>query len=841
MVMRPQLDEILERSDETALDPGKTAGTLGEILWVKHLSGSSTLGGLETVVFGTDDPPIPLAKGMWLEGGPDGARFATFDTESCFMSGEAFNGLGRLRSVFHSYAGRIAELEERREYERLERKAVAEERMRSQGISGLASILTEAPALEAIAGEAGDPLVRACRIIGDREGIVFKEPPKWETQSRARDPLAALCRASRVRSRRVTLRGEWWKHDCGNLLAFIDETEAPVALLYSRRGYELVDPANMERQPLNRKLVATLNWEAYTFYRSLPDEKVDGVGLLKRVWSEARQDIRFILTLALVSGFLSLMVPIATEHMLGMIVPAALTERVWMLMLGLISVQTGVALFNLTRAFTLVRLEGRTNSSLQSAVVDRLLALPVPFFRDNPVGELAMRALSINAARSIVSGAAPVSVLAGVFSAVYLILLVYYDWRLAGLALVIILVTVAWVVFFAKRAVDLQRQNLAVRGKVGALVFQMITGISKLRVAAAESRLFAKWAEKFREQSDLNLKSREEQNAIRVFVDLLPLVSSLLLFWTAGYLISGGHTLDTATFVAFTSAYGSLFAALVTLSDTVVHIMSVQPIVERARPILESVPEVELTKPDPGALTGRIEICHVTFAYKKDGPLVMDDVSMEAMPGEFIAVVGPSGSGKSTLLRTLLGFERPDGGVLYYDGQDLNSLDLSAVRSQMGVVLQNSSLISGTVFDNIVGSAPLSMEDAWAAADMAGLSADLKALPMGMHTIISEGGGNLSGGQRQRLLISRALVRKPRILFFDEATSALDNRVQEQVSRSLERLNATRVVIAHRLSTIRHADRIYVMQSGKVVQSGGFEELAAKPGLFAELMARQTL
>ncbi len=211
------------------------------------------------------------------------------------------------------------------------------------------------------------------------------------------------------------------------------------------------------------------------------------------------------------------------------------------------------------------------------------------------------------------------------------------------------------------------------------------------------------------------------------------------------------------------------------------------------------------------------------------------------MPGEFVAVVGPSGSGKSTLLRMLLGFEKPDGGVLYYDGQDLNAVDLSAVRSQMGVVLQNSSLISGTVFDNIVGSAPLSIDDAWAAAEMAGLSADLKALPMGMHTIISEGGGNLSGGQRQRLLIARALVRKPRILFFDEATSALDNRVQEQVSRSLERLNATRVVIAHRLSTIRNADRIYVMQAGRVVQSGSYDELAARPGLFAELMARQTL
>ncbi|MCC6131513.1 MAG: NHLP bacteriocin export ABC transporter permease/ATPase subunit [Acidobacteria bacterium] len=841
MVLRPQLDEILEEGSQTSLGAGKNAGSLTETLWVKHTGGSTILGGVPEVVFGPDDSAIPMGKGMWLEGGSEGAEIVVVSAEECLESGEAFEGLARLRAVFHSYAERMAEIDERGEISRLDRKAEAEDRMRSQGITALASILTEIPFLETVAGQEGDPLLRACRIIGERDGILFKDPPKWETQSRARDPLAALCRASRVRSRRVSLRGHWWNHDCGNLLAFVDKTEAPVALVFGKKGYELVDPANMSTQPLTKELAATLNWEAYVFYRSLPDEKIGGLGLLRRIWGETHQDIRFILTLALASSVLALLVPVATEHMLGMIVPAALTDRVWMLMFGVIAVHGGVALFNLTRAFALVRLEGRANASLQAAVVDRLLALPVPFFRDNPVGELAMRALSINAVRAVVTGAAPVSVLAGVFSLVYLVLLVIYDWRLALLALLLVLSTGLWIVNFARKSLAVQRANLEVRGKVGALVFQMISGIAKLRVAAAESRLFSRWAEKFKVQSELNLRARQYQNAIQVYNDLLPLISSLLLFALAGYLVNSGHAIDTATFVAFNAAYGALFAALVTLSDTVVSIMGVQPIIERASPILGSVPEVELSKPDPGALTGRIEVYHVNFSYKKDGPLILDDVSLQARPGEFIAVVGPSGSGKSTLLRMLLGFEIPDGGVLYYDGQDLNSLDLSAVRSQMGVVLQNSSLISGSVFDNIVGSAPLSMEDAWAAAEMAGLADDLKALPMGMHTIVSEGGGNLSGGQRQRLLIARALVRKPRILFFDEATSALDNRVQEQVSRSLERLNATRVVIAHRLSTIRNADRIYVMQKGKVVQSGSFDVLAKQPGLFAELMARQTV
>jgi NHLM bacteriocin system ABC transporter ATP-binding protein len=457
------------------------------------------------------------------------------------------------------------------------------------------------------------------------------------------------------------------------------------------------------------------------------------------------------------------------------------------------------------------------------------------------VGELAGRVLSVNAARAVLTGSAAVTVLAGVSSTLYFILLVYYNWRLALLALAIVVLSLVLVWSIAKKTADLQRENLAVQGKVNALVFQMIYGIPKLRVAAAESRLFAKWTSAFRVNAELNHQVRHHKDVMKVYNGQLSFLASLLLFAVAGYLVRNGHQLDTATFVAFNAAFGALFASLTQLSDTVVGIMGVAPIVERASPILETVPEVQASKPDPGALTGRIEAGHVTFAYKKDGPLVLDDVSISAMPGEYIAIVGPSGSGKSTIFRMLLGFEQPSSGVIYYDGQDLGSVDLSGVRSQTGVVLQNSRLIKGSVFDNIVGSAPLNAEDAWAAAAMSGLEDEIRDMPMGLHTVVAEGGSNLSGGQQQRLLIARALVRKPRILFFDEATSALDNRVQEQVSASLDRLNATRIVIAHRLSTIRNADRIYVVDKGKVIQCGSFHELAAEKGMFAALIARQTL
>jgi NHLM bacteriocin system ABC transporter ATP-binding protein len=840
MVLRPELDVVLKTGQTFTLERGKMAGSLGGLSWARPASGEVRFGGLPNFALTPQHPPLPIYKGMWLEGVADETQIDITDSDTCLASGQAFAGLTLLRSLFGTVVANIARLENSAELDRLSRKAENERQMRARGLAGLVAVL-RGPMLETQVSTEDTALVRACRLVGEREHIEFKGPPSWETQGRVRDPLASICRTSRVRSRRVTLRGEWWNTDSGNLLAFIDKTEAPVALLFTKKGYEIIDPESMTRTRVTRTVAETLNWEAYAFYRPLPDVPIDGRGLIKRIQEETQGDLKFIFLMAMLAGLLTLLVPLATERMLGQLVPSALRDQVWMLGLALVGVHVGIALFNLTRAYTLVRLEGRANASIQAAVIDRMLALPVPFFRDNPVGELAGRALTINAARAVLTGSAAVTVLAGIASVLYLILLVYYNWRLSLVALAMMVISLWLTWSMAKRAVQLDRENLALQGKVASLVFQMIAGIAKLRVAAAEGRLFSKWAELFKGNTELAQRGRSYKNVIKAYNDLLPLLSSLALFWIAGYLVRNGHNLDTASFLAFNTAYGSLFAALAQVGDTIVNIMGVRPIIERAAPILGTVPEVEASKPDPGALTGRVEASHVTFSYKKDGPLVLDDVTVSAVPGEYIAIVGPSGSGKSTLFRMLLGFEKPGNGAIYYDGQDLNSVDLSGVRSQVGVVLQNSRLISGSVFDNIVGSAPLSMEDAWTAAEMAGFDAEIKEMPMGMHTVVSEGGGNLSGGQQQRLLIARALVKRPRILYFDEATSALDNRVQEVVTQSLDRLNATRVVIAHRLSTIKNADRIYVIDKGKVTQSGTFAELGAQKGLFAELMARQRI
>jgi ATP-binding cassette subfamily C protein len=389
-----------------------------------------------------------------------------------------------------------------------------------------------------------------------------------------------------------------------------------------------------------------------------------------------------------------------------------------------------------------------------------------------------------------------------------------------------------------------QRSMLMLRGKITGLVLQLVGGIAKIRVSGSENHAFRIWAEDYAAQRRLEFTIGRIQNAADVFGAGFPLFSSMAIFFVlVSYVTSAvpgaGSSLSTGQFIAFMAAYGSFLTAMLALSEASLSMLQVVPIYERLKPVLITEAESDESRSHPGPLKGRIEVSHVSFRYTTDGPLVLDDLSLEIEPGEFVAVVGGSGCGKSTLMRLMLGFEDPEKGSVYYDAQDLSTLDLREVRSQIGVVLQNSQLLPADIFRNIVGTTNLTVDDAWEAAALAGLAEDIAEMPMGIHTYVSEGGGGLSGGQRQRLLIARALARKPRILFFDEATSALDNRAQAQVTESMERLQATRIVIAHRLSTIINADRIYYLEKGNIAEMGSFDELMTLDGLFAQLARRQ--
>ncbi len=830
------LHALLESGTETTLAADRRAGVRERVAWVRHLEGASRLFG---TAVSAEDGLVPL-QGLTLTT-TAASTLEVVDTETALSRGAGATGLRFLAAALRLSLVADLAAQETATTHRLQLRAATDARTWQGALTALADLLAPDGPPPAPATTARDAALAACRVVGQAAGINFREPPRWETD-KAKDTLPAICRASHVRSRRVALRAGWWTHDAGPLLAYRAEGGAPVALLSSTPGaYVAVDPAAGTREPVTPEIAATLEPFAVTFYRPLPGDARTLRDLFVYVAPLLRADAGRIAVAALASGLLALVIPVATAQIFNQVIPNARSRDLLTLFAALVASAIGTALFDVTRAFALTRSEGRVAGALQAALVDRLLALPVPFFRKYAVGDLSQRASAVQQLQDTISTVALTTMLTSAFAVVNIGVLVFYDWQLAGMAVALLAVAFTVYATLLGASMRLERAHQEVQGRVAGLVFQMISGIGKLRVSASEGRVFAVWARSFAEQRALAHRAGVWRAALNVFNDVLPVTCSATLYAVAGWMLfRRDHTFATGDFVAFNSAFGALFAAGAALSNTVGTLVAAVPILERARPIVATAPEVAERMGDPGALRGHIEGLHLSFRYQPDGPMVLDDVSFEAKPGQFVAFVGPSGSGKSTTLRLLLGFEAPETGTVYYDGQDLASLDISAIRNhQIGVVLQTSRLLSGDIFTNIVGTTTLTQDDAWEAAEAAGLADDIRDMPMGMHTMISEGGTTLSGGQRQRLLIARALVRKPRIILFDEATSALDNRTQETVTRTLELSNATRFVIAHRLSTIRRADRIYVMEHGRVVEQGDFDELARGSGLFARLIARQ--
>lgn len=827
----------LEAGDQEAEDAGTSFRPAKETLWITCQSSSLRLANRP------DWPAIPawilfpVSSKTWVTTAAE-TQFQVLNWKSFISEDPSLDTL----TVFHDFVLQCLETNaantEKAERERLQQKSEADRTSLSRAFSLLEEILEKKKDKTKTAPGKDQALFAAVEMVAEALDIGVQAPAaSKETHEPA--SLEDIARASGFRIRRVMLRDTWWHDDNGPLLAFTAENKLPVALLQvSPRKYRLHDPVKGTHATVTDKVAETLDMEAFVFYRPLPDRPLKGLDLLKFGIHGCKGALLNVFFMGILGALLGLLTPIMTGIIFGSIIPNAARGQLMQISIILLTSALATVLFNVTKGIALLRIEGKMDSAVQAALWDRLIALPVPFFRDYSAGDLTKRTLGINQIRQIFSGVTVNTILGCLFSSFNLALLFYYDWSLAllgvGLSLFGILVTLAASLLIVRY----QRKTIEIEGNLSGMILQFITGIAKLRISGTEDRAFAAWARRFAEKKKFAFRSGTIQNLVTSFNAAFPIVASMAIFTWVIWKINDGQ-LSTGSFLAFNAAYGNFQMAMLQMVAALTTSLNIIPLYERIKPIITAVPEADETKAPPGELAGEIEVSNVNFRYTADGPLILKDVSLQILPGEFIALVGGSGSGKSTLLRLLLGFDAQESGTIYYDGQDLESIDIREVRRQIGVVLQNAQVMPGDIYKNIVGSSNLSIDDAWEAARMVGIDKDIEAMPMGMHTVISAGGGTLSGGQRQRLIIARAIVRRPRILFFDEATSALDNRTQAIVSRSLEKLQVSRVVIAHRLSTIINADRIYVLQHGTILETGTYEELMAQGGFFADLAQRQ--
>ena len=651
------------------------------------------------------------------------------------------------------------------------------------------------------------------------------------------EQLTGILRPRGIMMRDVRLTGEWW-HECvGPLLGYAKDGRL-VALTPTKTslGYQYREKDGSIRKVGKREMADELKPTAITFTKALPLRPLKMKDLFMFTWSAVSGPNALLLSAcALVVVLLGMFTPMANKLIFDSVIPTGDASDLLPITGLLIGATVSTLLLTLTRNLYIIRIQHIVEMHVQNAMMARTFLLSPTFFSKNSSGELTAKLQNVASLASLVNESIVGALLAAVLSVIYLVQVYLYGGQLLWPALGVILMQLIILLLNYKDTVEEQHNYTESATKLSGLEYNLFAGIQKLKLTGSENRAFTRWLDHYSNSARFIYNPSWKDRLYPALAALIGLGGTLLIFWSA---LSNGIT--TSDYIAFSSAFGMITASIAQLNGVVPSLAQIKPLLESVKPILEAVPEIEDKAPQVEELFGGIEVSGVSFRYQEDGPLILDDLSLKIEPGEYVGIVGKSGCGKSTLMRLLLGFEQPLTGGIYYDNYDLSKVDKASLRRKIGCCLQSGSLFTGDLFHNITITAPWAThDDAWEALRMACLEEDVRRMPMGLHTVVSEGGGGFSGGQKQRILIARALIAKPDIIFFDEATSALDNISQKAVSDNLDELMCTRVVIAHRLSTIRHCDRIIVLDKGKIVEQGTFEELMENRGLFYEMSLRQ--
>ena len=835
---RPGIDRLLSaEAGEQSVEAGQTLSARRGVVWIT--GGDAGLAYLGTEEGDPDGPGvIPVTPASWVTSSK-GAGMRCVTTRELHGEGRLMSAL----AAFNNLALSADDLNRRLLLADVVNLQTSTAEYRRRGERNARRLLFGV--LEPARPEADLALPEALQRVGRHEGIAFRMP-----HGRAQHPgsaaeapsLTDVLAASGVRMRRVALRREqrWWLGDSGAMLAVRKEDGAPVALLPGPLGrYRMVEPESGRLRQLNARRAESLEHEAHFFYCPLPDDgPVRARQLSRLALHRVGADLVRLVGAGLLAGMAMLVPSVLLGAFVGQALPSGSLRTLGTLTLGAVLAALLLGVLRTIQGTALMRLEGRMAARAGAALWHRMLDLPSGFFRRFTAGDLATRAMAFHELRDQVSGVVVGALLSVVFLLPAFALLFLYNaalgWLCLGLGLVSLGVTVA----LGLMQTPYHRRRLAVTRQLAGTLLQLIGGVAKLRAAGAEGMAFMMWAQGYREQKLTEMKLGAYQEHLMAFTAAVPLLASAALFALA--VTVGGDDLAVGGFLVVYAAFMAFNGAVVQLGGAFSAIAAILPAVQQAQPILTERPRNLASDLPAPELKGEVLLDRVSFRYSDDGPLVLNDVTIHALPGEFVALVGESGAGKSTVFRLALGLERPQLGAVYFDGHDLNRLNWSSVRNMIGTVPQDAHLRPQTVLDNIIGiDGELNEDDAWRAARLARVEADISAMPMGMYTVSSESAAAFSGGQVQRFMLAAALARNPKVLLLDEATNWLDNRTQADIMEQIEQLSVTRIVSAHRLSTIRRADRIYVLQGGRVVQEGTFAGLMEREGVFRDLVRRQ--
>jgi NHLM bacteriocin system ABC transporter ATP-binding protein len=648
-----------------------------------------------------------------------------------------------------------------------------------------------------------------------------------------------VLRLAGLMARDVILEGDWYRHASGPMLGYLRDAGISVALIPGKlSGYYFKDPTTGKKRRIKKKNANLFSRDAMCFYQPLPMKKLGIRDLLSYMnQSVSRGDLILIVLVTLFAVQVGMLEPKIYDLLTGVV----LKTRNRNLLIGagsfLLCSAFAAQMINMMRTLLVTRINTKTSMAVEASVMMRILSLPVSFFRSFSSGELSSRAESINSLCEMILNNILLFGLGSVMSLLYITQIFRYAPSLVWPSIIIILLTLILTLSASFLQVGISRNKMRLNAEEKGMSFAIINGLQKIRLSGSEKRAFTRWGRLYVKCASLEYNPPTFLKLHSVFITAVSLMGTVVL-----YNLAIETDVSANQYYAFNAAFGRVSGAFLALAKVAISAASIKPVLEMAEPILQTEPEITLEKQPLPRMNGSIEMSHVSFRYGENLPYILNDLSLKIRSGEYVAIVGRTGCGKSTLVRLLLGFEKPEKGAIYYDRKDLNSLDLSALRRKIGTVMQDANLFQGDIYSNIVISAPeLTLDDAWEAAEQAGIAEDIRNMPMGMHTFLSEGQGGISGGQKQRLMIARAIAPKPKILIFDEATSALDNKTQKQVSDALDSMGCTRLVIAHRLSTIQHCDRILVLDGGQIIEDGTYEELIDQGGVFADLVERQRL